>query len=83
MPLLDGISPQIVVNTCRRANNEICSTVTCLLHIALAAKVLGSSLLASRRRSAVSPKVASSGMEISKHFLPLVADNFTFSLPRG
>lgn len=44
--------------------------------------MLGSSLLASRCRSAVSPKVASSGTEISKHFLSLVADDFTFSSPR-
>lgn len=44
--------------------------------------MLGSSLLASRCRSAVSPKVASSGTEISKHFLSLVADDFTFSPPR-
>lgn len=48
------------------ANNE---TGTALLHVALA------------RAGAVSPKVTSSRTEISKHFLPLVADHFAISLP--
>lgn len=34
------------------------------------------------RAGAASPKVTSSRTEISKHFLPLVADNFAFSLPQ-
>lgn len=80
MPLSDGISPLIAVNTCRRANNEICSTVTCLLRVALAAKLLQSRSLS---RCAVSPKVTSGRTQIGKHFLSLVADNFTFSPPRG
>lgn len=74
----DGISPRIAVNTRRRPNNEICSAVTCLPRLALAAKAAAEQ---PAQRHAV-PKVASGGAGTSERFLSLVADNFTFSPPR-